>query len=229
MKSISDLLPVRERKFREVSFVYQDKPALRLIRDKTKDNLKAGANLLALYYALTWVASDRGISSFEATWQELEKYSRISKRTLQRYVRDLERWGLVKIERRSCGKQKLPNKFTLLSIKGLVPHPYEDLMDPQHWYFLNSPDKEIIENLESILESRAKKDALACDIETLIAREKLRPSPRMSFVRKLICIDNIIDKMDCLDYLKGVSIARARGRVNSLSYLKGILWQAFRS
>jgi hypothetical protein len=90
-------------------FCWQDKRALRIIREQSEDYGTA----LAVYVALSVVASDLQRDQFETTHSWLAQIAGLSERTIRRRLEDLKRIGLVTI---STPKLKAPSTYTLLTI-----------------------------------------------------------------------------------------------------------------
>jgi hypothetical protein len=89
-------------------FAWQDKRVLRQIRERIEDYGTA----LAVYAALSIVASDNSTEQFETTHQWLAQLTGFSVATVRRRLADLERIGAVQIV---TPKFKAPCKFTLLT------------------------------------------------------------------------------------------------------------------
>jgi hypothetical protein len=77
-----------------VPFAWQDKRVLRHIREQCEDP----ASALAVYHALTVVASDKQAESFQTTHAWLAALAGFSERTVRARVHDLERIGAVAVE-----------------------------------------------------------------------------------------------------------------------------------
>jgi len=77
-----------------VPFAWQDKRVLRRIREQCEDP----ASALAVYHALTVVASDKQAESFQTTHAWLAALAGFSERTVRARVHDLERIGAVAVE-----------------------------------------------------------------------------------------------------------------------------------
>jgi hypothetical protein len=89
-------------------WAWQDKRALRRIRELLEDN----ATALALYLALTEQASNSTSPEFTASHAQLASLSGLSVRTVQRRLLDLKRINLVGI---STPRLREPSTFTLFA------------------------------------------------------------------------------------------------------------------
>lgn len=92
-----------------VPFAWQDKRCLRMIREKCEEYRTA----LAVYYALTVIASDQEKNEFHTTHAWIAQMAGLSERTVRRRLEDLKRVGIIRI---STPRLKAPSTYTLLAI-----------------------------------------------------------------------------------------------------------------
>ena len=107
---------IKLRKFRDMPFCWQDKEALRLIRDRLPRKEQSSAR--NIYLALTEIASDKGTDNPAIFLQEIAYYSGISERTIRKHLNSLAKLGLVTKppqEKNADGKYK-PVKVGLVSV-----------------------------------------------------------------------------------------------------------------
>lgn len=101
-------------------FCYQELAALDVLF-KSFDG-KERATALALYQAMTYAANERraegGRDGFQMTRLELASIAGSSDRTLDRYAREFEKLGILKVERTEGGKIGGPNTWILLTPMG---------------------------------------------------------------------------------------------------------------
>jgi len=106
----------RQRAASDGPFAWQDKRVLRQIRERIEDYGTA----LAVYAALSIVASDNQTERFPTTHQWLSQLSGFSVATVKRRLEDLQRIGAVHIV---TPKFKAPAKYTLLAFVHGEPTP----------------------------------------------------------------------------------------------------------
>lgn len=104
---------------RRPAFCYQTHEALDLIRKHFESNRRQTA--LAIYLVLTETANrlggERARRGFSAARSEIAESAGVSVRTLDRYVGDFERFGLIAVERTKVGNVNLPNRWKLLDCR----------------------------------------------------------------------------------------------------------------
>jgi hypothetical protein len=104
------------RSIKEAAFCWQHKKVLTLIMETFSESDQA-ASALAVYVAMTKLASDFGSETFTATKALIAHTAGVSVSTVQRLLKGFEQLGVVKIERRAiAGAFKAPNTYTLLAI-----------------------------------------------------------------------------------------------------------------
>lgn len=113
---LPSVLDARVRTISDGPFAWEDKRLLRHIRERIEDYGTA----IAVYTALTIVASDNQREQFETTHQWLSKLSGFSVATVKRRLEDLQRIGAVKIV---TPKFKAPATYTLLAFIHGEPSP----------------------------------------------------------------------------------------------------------
>ena len=109
------------RDYREAPFAYQDKPALRYMRQQWLDKHvsdDAYRNLRNVYCALTEIASNKASQTIEASNKILRIYSGLKDwRTIKKCLDKLEEWSFVAITKTRGEDAKFkPRSITLLSI-----------------------------------------------------------------------------------------------------------------
>ena len=92
---------------KRIAFAWQDKISLRRIREQIPDYGSA----LAVYVALTVVASDKESDEFQTTQEWVAQLSGFDARTVRRRLPDLERIGVVKI---TTPPLRVPSTYRLL-------------------------------------------------------------------------------------------------------------------
>ena len=113
--------PHKIRDYRELPFAYQDKPALRYMRQQWLDkhiSIDAYRNLRNMYMALTEIASNKASQTIEASNRTLLLYSGLKDwRTIKKCLDKLEEWAFIAITktRGEDGKFK-PRSIMLLSV-----------------------------------------------------------------------------------------------------------------
>src|SRR3989344_7147307 len=89
------------RDYREAPFAYQDKPALRYMRQQWLDKRvsdDAYRNLRNVYCALTEIASNKASQTIEASNRTLLIYSGLKDwRTIKKCLAKLEEWSFIAI------------------------------------------------------------------------------------------------------------------------------------
>lgn len=109
------------RDYREAPFAYQDKPALRYMRQQWLDKHvsdDAYRNLRNVYCALTEIASNKASKTIEASNKTLQIYSGLKDwRTIKKCLDKLEEWAFVAITKTRGEDAKFkPRSIMLLSI-----------------------------------------------------------------------------------------------------------------
>ena len=113
------------RDYREAPFAYQDKPALRYMRQEWLDKRvrdDAYRNLRNVYCALTEIASNKASQTIEASNKTLRIYSGLKDwRTIKKCLDKLEEWAFVAIIKTRGEDAKFkPRSITLLSVLHLT-------------------------------------------------------------------------------------------------------------
>jgi hypothetical protein len=113
------------RDYREAPFAYQDKPALRYMRQEWLDSHigdDAYRNLRNVYCALTEIASNKASQTIEASNKTLRIYSGLKDwRTIKKCLDKLEEWAFVAIIKTRGEDAKFkPRSITLLSVLHLT-------------------------------------------------------------------------------------------------------------
>lgn len=113
------------RDYREAPFAYQDKPALRYMRQEWLDKRisdDAYRNLRNVYCALTEIASNKASQTIEASNKTLLLYSGLKDwRTIKKCLDKLEAWAFVAITKvRGADAKFKPRSITLLSVLHLT-------------------------------------------------------------------------------------------------------------
>src|SRR3989344_2940568 len=113
------------RDYREAPFAYQDKPALRYMRQQWLDKQisdDAYRNLRNVYCALTEIASNKASQTIEASNKIVRIYSGLKDwRTIKKCLDKLEEWAFVAITKTRGEDAKFkPRSITLLSILHLT-------------------------------------------------------------------------------------------------------------
>lgn len=110
------------RDIRQAPFCWQAKTELRQLRAYySGERLKQRATALAIYQALTEIASNQGRSDRAETFvQTIVELTGTSESTIKRYLRDFEEdIGLIRVERRKAeDRVSMANIYSLLSIDG---------------------------------------------------------------------------------------------------------------
>jgi hypothetical protein len=109
---------------RRPPFCYQTVATLAVVREAFTGQHRPLA--LAIYTTLTEVANEVGgeaaRESFEATRKRIAELAGVSLQTLDRYVKRMEEFGLVEVERRQVGGVNLPNVWHLSDPPGSADH-----------------------------------------------------------------------------------------------------------
>lgn len=113
------------RDYREAPFAYQDKPALRFMRQQWFDKCvsdDAYRNLRNVYCALTEIASNKASQTIEASNKTLLRYSGLKDwRTIKKCLGKLEEWSFIAITKTRGDDAKFkPRSITLLSVLHLT-------------------------------------------------------------------------------------------------------------
>ncbi len=113
------------RDYREAPFAYQDKPALRYMRQQWFDKKisdDAYRNLRNVYCALTEIASNKASQTIEASNKILLRYSGLKDwRTIKKCLSKLEEWCFIAITKsRGEDARFKPRNITLLSVLHLM-------------------------------------------------------------------------------------------------------------
>lgn len=113
------------RDYREAPFAYQDKPALRYMRQQWIDKHisdDAYRNLRNVYCALTEIASNKASQTIEASNKTLRIYSGLKDwRTIKKCLDKLEEWTFIVITKTRGEDAKFkPRGITLLSVLHLA-------------------------------------------------------------------------------------------------------------
>jgi len=113
------------RDYRELPFAYQDKPALRYMRQQWLDKhigVDAFRNLRNVYCALTEIASNKASQTVEASNKTLLIYSGLKDwRTIKKCLAKLEEWSFIAITKTRGEDAKFkPRSITLLSVLHLT-------------------------------------------------------------------------------------------------------------
>ena len=110
-----------ERDTKDGPFCWQSKAALWRIRDSLGDDLSAACRTRSVYLALCEIASDNGAAQFIVPKGLLAFRAGLSPRTVQRVFPDLERAGVLTVERNATGL-KASSRYTLLAVPAPTGH-----------------------------------------------------------------------------------------------------------
>jgi hypothetical protein len=116
------------RHIRQAPFCWQHKAALRLIRESF-DADKAVSSALAVYLALTEIASDQESETFTTTHAWIALMSGLSPRTVQDRLNRLSEIGLLEV---STPALKSPSKYKLLPAQQPLQNDTQPLQNVQH-------------------------------------------------------------------------------------------------
>jgi hypothetical protein len=109
---------------RRAPFCFQTIAALEVVREAFTGQHRPVA--LAIYTTLTEVANEVGGAhareSFEAARKRIANLAGVSLQTLDKYVKRMEEFGLVEVERRQVGAVNLPNVWHLSDPPGSADH-----------------------------------------------------------------------------------------------------------
>ncbi|HWC58006.1 MAG TPA: hypothetical protein VG621_03615 [Candidatus Paceibacterota bacterium] len=113
------------RDYRETPFAYQDKPALRYIRQEWIEKRisdDAYRNLRNVYCALTEIASNKASQTIEASNRTMLLYCGLKDwRTIKKCLDMLEAWAFIAITKvRGADAKFRPRSITLLSVLHLM-------------------------------------------------------------------------------------------------------------
>jgi hypothetical protein len=133
------------RHIEQAPFCWQQKPALRLIRDSC-DAEKSVSSTLAVYLALTEIASDEESETFTTTHAWIALKSGLSPRTVQDRINRLSEIGLLEV---STPTLKSPSKYKLLSVRQPLPNDKQPLPNVRQ-----SPGQSSLPSLEENNEQR---------------------------------------------------------------------------
>ena len=101
-----------ERDTKDGPFCWQSKAALWRIRDSLGDDLSAACRTRSVYLALCEIASDNGAAQFIVPKGLLAFRAGLSPRTVQRVFPDLERAGVLTVERNATGLKASSREVT---------------------------------------------------------------------------------------------------------------------
>lgn len=152
------------RDYREAPFAYQDKPALRYMRQEWLDKRigdDAYRNLRNVYCALTEIASNKASQTIEASNKTLRIYSGLKDwRTIKKCLDKLEAWAFVAIIKTRGEDAKFrPRSITLLSVLHLTQNGNQSTSKTERRGTHTAPDgddreakglKEIKENYKEV-------------------------------------------------------------------------------
>ena len=109
----------QERNIKDGPFAYQVKATIRILREHFDDSPKMLTSALAIYLVLTELASNAAKNKpteiFTVTHGVIALYAGLSRRTVIELLTVFESIGIISVERRSDGKLKLSNHYTLLA------------------------------------------------------------------------------------------------------------------
>jgi hypothetical protein len=112
-------------------FCWQPKEAFRLI----EETLEHPASAALVYVALTRIACNEGAKKFSKPTGYIAKLAYLSRRTICTQLPELERIGLVNIERRPLPgtKARDAHRYTLVNVSHKVAQPlHKDVAQPLH-------------------------------------------------------------------------------------------------
>jgi len=138
------------RDYREAPFAYQDKPALRYMRDERyagRISADMFRNLRTMYVALTELASDKASQTIEASNKKLLVYSGLKDwRTIKKCLDKLEEWAFIAVTKvRGENARFKPRTITLLSVLHLARNGRRSSSDANQHGKQSAPDGEDIE------------------------------------------------------------------------------------
>jgi len=106
------------RTIKDGPFCWQSKAALRRLRDAF-DATNDVSTALAVYIALTEIASNEGVETFTAAHAWIARLSGVGVSTVKKHVKTLAEVGLIAAE---VPKLRAPARFTLLSVGQPLPN-----------------------------------------------------------------------------------------------------------
>jgi hypothetical protein len=111
---------IRERQIKDAPFCWQHKESLQMIRDYITDGNGHSASALAIYLALTELASDQQSETFTATISQVKQRAGVSYRTAANFLKRLEANNLIAVQRSTIPgtKGNAPSTYTLLTPLG---------------------------------------------------------------------------------------------------------------
>lgn len=180
------------RDYREAPFAYQDKPALRYMRQQWLDEkigVDAYRNIRNVYCALTEIASNKASQTIEASNKTLLIYSGLKDwRTIKKCLDKLEEWAFIAITKvRGQDAKFKPRSIMLLSVLHLAQDGGRSAHKAGRQEKQTAPDgddievkglKEFKENKKEINGGNLKKiNQLKAD---LINKMTMRDNPRRS-------------------------------------------------
>lgn len=138
------------RDYREAPFAYQDKPALRYMRQQWLDKrigVDAYRNLRNVYCALTEIASNKASQTIEASNRTLLLYSGLKDwRTIKKCLDKLEEWSFVAITKTRGEDAKFkPRSIMLLSVLHLAQDGGRSARNAEQHGTHTAPDGDDIE------------------------------------------------------------------------------------
>jgi len=110
MESETEGTTLKVRDYRESPFAYQDKPALRAIRQRYLDgkiDSRTFRSLRSLYCALSELAVVNGHAYTTASNETLSRYGSASGRSLSMHLKMLANLGLISIDRAAHGPRTI--------------------------------------------------------------------------------------------------------------------------
>lgn len=138
------------RDYRELPFAYQDKPALRYMRQQWLDKQISTddfRNLRNIYMALTEIASNKASQTIDAPNKMLLTYSGLKDwRTIKRCLNKLEAWAFISTTKtRGEDSRFKPRCITLLSVIHLTQNGNQSTSKAGRHTKHNASDAEVIE------------------------------------------------------------------------------------
>ena len=138
------------RDYRELPFAYQDKPALRYMRQQWLDKQISTddfRNLRNIYMALTEIASNKASQTIDAPNRTLLTYSGLKDwRTIKRCLNKLEAWAFISTTKtRGEDARFKPRCITLLSVLHLTQNGNQSASKAGRHGKHNASDAEVIE------------------------------------------------------------------------------------
>lgn len=138
------------RDYRELPFAYQDKPALRYMRQQWLDKQISTddfRNLRNIYMALTEIASNKASQTIDAPNRTLLTYSGLKDwRTIKRCLNKLEAWAFISTTKtRGEDARFKPRCITLLSVLHLTQNGNQSASKAERHGKHSASDAEVIE------------------------------------------------------------------------------------